>query len=210
MVYHFGRKVYYCVQCLAGIADAATRPDPHAHVYYRNKQSLHALVTMSENPRQIPETRTYSGTYATEIAATGSVARHLKCTVTSLRRPSATKGNGKCRSVVLDKDRRNFQEKVRGKTATRHVQEKDAAAQMTRLSKEAMQDLRVGCRQLLLCRMMTLMSVWSSVLPADLEDFVSQYPIMVKIVTARRTVPHSSKRGSISANRVRALHLHCV
>jgi len=91
---------------------------------------------------------------------------------------------------------------------------------MTRLSKEAMQDLRVGCRQLLLCRMRTLMSVWSSVLPADLEDFVSQYPIMVKIVTARRTVPHSSKRGSIStvggltsagpANRVRALRLYSV
>ena len=114
------------MQCLAGIADAATRPDPHAHVYYRNKQSLHALVTMSENPRQIPETRTYSRTYATEIATIGSVARHLKCTVTSLRRPSATKGNGKCRSVVLDKDRRNFQEKVRGKTATRHVQEKES------------------------------------------------------------------------------------
>ena len=194
------------MQCLAGIADAATRPDPHAHVYYRNPQSLHTLVTMSENPRQIPETRTYSRTYATEIATIGSVARHLKCTVTSLRRPSATKGSGKCRSVALDKDRRNFQEKVRGKTATRHVQEKESPDDKTFKGGHAGSTGGMSA---------------AAVMPdEDIDVSVVQYPIMVKIVTARRTVPHSSKRGSIStvggltsagpANRVRALHLHCV
>jgi hypothetical protein len=185
-----------------------------------------ALVTMSKNPRQISKTRTFLGSRATEIAAARLVAQHLKCTVASLRRPSATKWNTK----------------VSGKTATRHGQENNAAAQTARLSKEAMHDLRAG-RRMLLCRTRTLLSVWSSLLPADLEDFVLRYPVMVKmfsqepalvvisamwkfgpardaLATAWCTVRRSAKHGSIStvggltsagpANRVRALRLYSV
>ena len=83
-----------------------------------------------------------------------------------------------------------------------------------------MHDLRAG-RRMLLCRIRTLLSVWSGLLPADLEDFVSRYPVMVKmfsqepalvvisamwkfgpardaLATAWCTVRRSAKHGSIS------------
>ena len=165
-------------------AGVGASPATHAHMSAYWSCGVVNKWGKCNNLRQISSTRTFLGRFATELGAARSVARHRKCSGSSLLKaahvlqtaPSASA----CRGVILESGRQSYRVKVNGKFVARHKHEKEAAAHMAKLTKTSFKELRRGRRRPILRRLKTLLPLWSSVLPADLEDFVARYPTTVQ------------------------------
>lgn len=138
--------------------------------------------------RQISKTRTFLGSFPTELAAARAAAKHMKCSIDSLRKAecetqSPLRPSPHC-GVVLEAKRQSYRVKVGRRFGPRFANEKDAATHAAELRKSSPQVLRKERRRPILFRLRTLLAVMSGVLPADLEDFVVRYPNTVKLFQA--------------------------